>query len=1098
MLTAHLEWIKEKDSYGDTPLHRAAANEAPAEVVELLLAAYPEAAKEKNSYGVTPLHLAAANKVPAEVVELLLTAFLKVATMEDLPLHLAAICKPPLEMVKELLAAYPEAAKEKNSDGNTPLHRAAANKAPAEVVELLLAAYPEAAKEKNSDGNTPLHLAVDNEAPAKVVELLLAAYPEAAKEKDSDGNTPLQKSLENEVFTQKSLEYEAAVFTLMGASPSQVFTADIVAQCIKAVPVLLEPKFFTADRLAKLLPGVYRLPATTLLGLLYGVDGLRREAQRLKVSDSLRAERVIAHELRVQLLVAALLSVVYEYDAEGLLVRLLATKQGATFLTFAMRLDCRVVVAQPSVQWVLSERWQGGAEMAETAGPMLILLLGALGVLSSLLAVLIPPLLEAAVAMAANPAWRGLLAAQALALLGVALFDVSQDFNNFGENYFDNYFEDLNDLVCKLRWALQVLAGWSLAIAIAPAAVAATILAPPWWARLAVLPGLAVVIYVMITDAEKFPYALAACFVITGPLASPVLTLTLGSCVACVVLAIALWPPLGQMMSALTVSNSPSDLLFALAFIFTPRAKFYISSLSRILLSCLLIYNQHAGAPLVSAGLSLEPMDAEMDWQGDALIPFGAFAWLMAVIIDESWELATAPDLWRADVLNMLEMPGLLLALVATADSVVPVPAALTFSPSSAASMQAYGVLFMLSAQGLRLLQTSSLCGPLVIAVLTMAQNDLPQWLLLVAVGVLLPFVGALYLLFGRVDETLLEGECADIDTRLGNLYLNAWAMAKVLIGGGGDAYIDCLEATSSAAGASSLFLLYVLFTGVLLLNLLIAQFGNTFSNISEKAPQNFQFGFGRLVIKAEKLWVLPPPLNLLSALYVLVLAGRFVSGKCVSCMGGNSNAYQSISDKAAGQGELNDLDLGEGFVKSYPMGPKLAVACSEEEKEEEDKVSETLPSKLLTFMDDPDNEEEQEGAHRKQLRKSVGDVKQQVAKMEAKVEAKVGKVEAQVKDLAAQMAQQLAQMAQQQQEQLAQILAMLSSGAAAGTAVRGGSASASEQPAAALSWRSRSRRATSAFEQPASSNQRQELAASNSDARSANSERDSIIVAHV
>ena len=56
--------------------------------------------------------------------------------------------------------AYAEAAKEKNSDGNTPLHRAAANKAPAEVVELLLAAYPEAAKEKNSDGNTPLLLAV--------------------------------------------------------------------------------------------------------------------------------------------------------------------------------------------------------------------------------------------------------------------------------------------------------------------------------------------------------------------------------------------------------------------------------------------------------------------------------------------------------------------------------------------------------------------------------------------------------------------------------------------------------------------------------------------------------------------------------------------------------------------------------------------------------------------------------------------------------------------------------------------------------------------------------------------------------------------------
>eukprot|EP00966_Prymnesium_polylepis_P261617 6043093-Prymnesium_polylepis.1 len=168
--------------------------------------------------------------------------------------------------------------------------------------------------------------------------------------------------------------------------------------------------------------------------------------------------------------------------------------------------------------------------------------------------------------------------------------------------------------------------------------------------------------------------------------------------------------------------------------------------------------------------------------------------------------------------------------------------------------------------------------------VLQMGTVDLGQWLVLTILGVILPFVAALYLIFGSVQETLLEGDCADMDTTLGQLALNIWAMLNVLIAGGGDAYVGCLQETSNAGAASSLFLLFLLVTVVLLLNLLIAQFGNTFNNISEKAPTNFQFGFGRIVINAEKLSLLPAPFSLLRVLHVLVLAGRFLCGKCIPC----------------------------------------------------------------------------------------------------------------------------------------------------------------------------------------------------------------------
>ena len=59
-----------------------------------------------------------------------------------------------------LLQAFPDAAKEKDKDGNLALHYAVQNKAPLEVVSALLQAFPDAAKEKDKDGKLALHYAV--------------------------------------------------------------------------------------------------------------------------------------------------------------------------------------------------------------------------------------------------------------------------------------------------------------------------------------------------------------------------------------------------------------------------------------------------------------------------------------------------------------------------------------------------------------------------------------------------------------------------------------------------------------------------------------------------------------------------------------------------------------------------------------------------------------------------------------------------------------------------------------------------------------------------------------------------------------------------
>ena len=232
------EWLKEKNTYGSTPLHLALAYEAPEAVVMVLFAAWPDAAKEKKKNGYTPLHLALKKGVPQAVAMALVAAWPDAAKGKtnrgDTPLHFALVYKASEAVAVAVVAAWPDAVKEKGTNGNTPLHFVLEKNSsvesiagrrvlveeyntPEAVVMAMIAACPDAARGTNSDGETPLHAALVALAYKKwseaVVMALFAAWPDAVKEKKkNDSETPLYLALRNKAP-------EAVVMAMIAAFP---------------------------------------------------------------------------------------------------------------------------------------------------------------------------------------------------------------------------------------------------------------------------------------------------------------------------------------------------------------------------------------------------------------------------------------------------------------------------------------------------------------------------------------------------------------------------------------------------------------------------------------------------------------------------------------------------------------------------------------------------------------------------------------------------------------------------------------------------------------------------------------------------------------
>ena len=177
--------------YGDT----FSCHNGPIDVCEIksLVEQNPQSVR-KSWFGHLPLHWACINNAPTEVVRILLESFpdsSKVpGDLHNLPLHLACYNGSSFDVIKLLLESYNEAANIKGEYGRHALHFACLNGASHDVINVLCEANINAASEKGDLGYLPLHLACKNRAGIDVVRRLLVAYPEGAKERDDSGRTP--------------------------------------------------------------------------------------------------------------------------------------------------------------------------------------------------------------------------------------------------------------------------------------------------------------------------------------------------------------------------------------------------------------------------------------------------------------------------------------------------------------------------------------------------------------------------------------------------------------------------------------------------------------------------------------------------------------------------------------------------------------------------------------------------------------------------------------------------------------------------------------------------------------------------------------------
>mmetsp|Transcript_31069 Transcript_31069/g.47585 ORF Transcript_31069/g.47585 Transcript_31069/m.47585 type:complete len:566 (-) Transcript_31069:104-1801(-) len=114
---------------GRTPLHVACDHDAPAYVVQALLAAYPEASAMVGTSNMNPLHITCSSQhASVDVVRVLLQGGSGMeASMRDVdgdtPLHAACRCGAPIEVLSLLICANPAAVNERDYEGLTPLLR---------------------------------------------------------------------------------------------------------------------------------------------------------------------------------------------------------------------------------------------------------------------------------------------------------------------------------------------------------------------------------------------------------------------------------------------------------------------------------------------------------------------------------------------------------------------------------------------------------------------------------------------------------------------------------------------------------------------------------------------------------------------------------------------------------------------------------------------------------------------------------------------------------------------------------------------------------------------------------------------------------------
>lgn len=170
-----------------------------------------------------------------------------------------------------------------------------------------------------------------------------------------------------------------------------------------------------------------------------------------------------------------------------------------------------------------------------------------------------------------------------------------------------------------------------------------------------------------------------------------------------------------------------------------------------------------------------------------------------------------------------------------------------------------------------RLANQSPALGPLFQATLSMFY-DVALWLVLLA-WPLVAFTSSFNVLYREpygfsTDPDLCSGEFLDPDLDFQEWRSTLSELIEMLLDGTGN--YECMRKSSKGMYAWLLMVIYMLFTLVMMMNLLIALMAKTFDNIYEYQELYYLFLSARSTSLWQRYPAVPPPFNLLGMPYAL------------------------------------------------------------------------------------------------------------------------------------------------------------------------------------------------------------------------------------
>ena len=234
-----------------TALHIACEHDAPAVVVQALIAVYPEATSMVGTSDMNPLHITcSSSQALLEVVQVLLEGGSAVdSSMQDVdgdtPLHAACRCGAPLGVLELLLRWNSSVVHLRDYEGLTPLLRLWVRYyviLGIEVIEavstpeqingdlseawsktklLLKTAYHGLVDIPPTITFRPVHAAAAVDCPRAVLRTAILLYPEQLELKDEQGNTPLLIAIAAPIYKVHDLSEDGYDMNRMYGFPDE-------------------------------------------------------------------------------------------------------------------------------------------------------------------------------------------------------------------------------------------------------------------------------------------------------------------------------------------------------------------------------------------------------------------------------------------------------------------------------------------------------------------------------------------------------------------------------------------------------------------------------------------------------------------------------------------------------------------------------------------------------------------------------------------------------------------------------------------------------------------------------------------------------------